>query len=662
MAVYRHHQQMFVLWLLIVKSLGGAVDDAHQQHVVERWVSCIGAIVQRHADIVRHELNAYTLSDSMAGSWFRDDLFDRLLPLVTGAAHRDNSNGGSFFTFNLARYERTVDYNQNNLVLVLMDDLQQFAAHLPALVAKNVEQRGYFLLLVVPTLGSVTEQAQIADLFRRLWDVRIHNVVLAIGYRDKDLIDLHVYDPYGPGCCECSRPKVLAQCRDGQLLNGTAPLYDRFERNLYGCQLRVACFERAPFMRFVNGGSPNNTTASSTQLSHQRLAGIEGNLVELLARHLNFRVTVVQPTDGKLWGRIYHNGSANGALGLLLGDAVHMTVGGYFPYPMLLATTTQSRNYYMTDLVLAVPEALETVSPLEQLLKPFQLTIWLVVALELVLGFAALRPYAVSLNFWRAFIGESLPGPATPRRTQTRFVLVLWIIHCTLLRECYKGSLVGYLTEATPLNDIHSLAVLLQAGYRFAMTETIYHKVFDESQYQLGEDRVRLFKPADGAALLEQTIRTGERVALAYTREEIIKFNERNRSDLNYRTSDEKLLTFHFAMYFKRSSPIAGAFDWYIRRVQATGFISRWHHENLDLRFERPTLAHNGQAEVLQVHHLLGSYLLLLAGLTIATLIFTLELLCAQRKRTQSVARNRYPYVHELTYRRIVLHGTTQPQ
>ncbi|XP_050074917.1 uncharacterized protein LOC126562445 [Anopheles maculipalpis] len=652
-----HQQLVLLLWLLVIKPIGAVDAGHHHQQYLERWVSCVGEIVQQNANIVKHELNAYTLSDSPTGHRFRDDLLDRLLPLLTvGAAHAD----GTLFTFNLDRYERTVNYNQHNLVLILMDDLRQFEMHLPKLVAKNVEHRGYFLLLLlVPTttsIGGRTVQHQMADTFRRLWDVRIHNVVLAIGYyRDTvQQIDLHVYEPYGPGCCGCSRPKRLAQCSDGKLMHGGTLLYDRFEHNLYGCQLRVACFEREPFMRFLNAedASSSNGITEDIQQSHQRLAGIEGNLVELLARHLNFRVSIVQPTDERMWGRIYPNGTANGALGLLLRGTVHMTVGGYFPYPKLLATTTQSHNYYMTDLVLAVPEALATISPLEQLLKPFHLTIWLVVALELALGFAALRSYAVSLNFWRAFIGESLPDSATPHRTPIRFVLVLWIIHSTLLRECYKGSLVSYLTEATPLSDIHSLAVLLQAGYRFAMTETIFHKVFDESQHRFDESRVQLIKSAEGPTLLEQTIRNGERLALAYTREEIIKFNERNRSDLNYRTSEEKLLTFHFAMYFKRSSPIAAAFDWYIRRIQATGFIVRWHHENLDMRFERPTLSHTRQAEVLQVRHLLGSYLLLIAGLFLATFVFTLELLWAQCKRSLPGTPN-YPYVHELAYRRI---------
>uniref|UniRef100_A0A182K146 Putative ionotropic receptor ligand binding domain-containing protein n=1 Tax=Anopheles christyi TaxID=43041 RepID=A0A182K146_9DIPT len=651
--LHRRLVSLLLLVMLAFAKIGSISID--RPKLIDRWVSCIGEIVQTNADRFRHELNVYRLDDraeASEGKYFEHDLLDRLLPLVVSLP------GVKPFTINLAPYERTVSYNHRNLVLVLLERLHQLEQHLPALVAKNVEQGGYFLLLLVPgRSGSNTtgefeenniEQAATAT-FRLLWSVRIHNVLLVVEQRGATTdrrVDLLAYEAYGPGCCGCSRPKLLTQYSTaGKLSNSSVKLYDRFERNLYGCQLRIACFERAPFLQFV---SPVNGTTRPTSLSsttRPRLAGIEGSLVELLAAHLNFRIAVVQPTDGHTWGRIYPNGTATGALGLLLDGTVHMTVGGYFPYPALLAATTQTHNYYMADLVLAVPEELAHLSPFEQLVKPFQPVIWAVVAVELLLGFVALRRTA-TLHFWRTFIGESMPERTMPHRTVARYLLLLWILHSTLLRECYKGSLVGFLTEPNPLNDIHSLEALVQSGYQFAMTETIYHKVFDESSHhRLAPDRVLLIKSAGQKALFEHTIRTRDRYAFTYTREEIIKFNSRNRTDINYRTSDETLLTFHFAMYFKRSSPIAAACDWYIRRIVATGFINRWYQQNLDLRFVRPTLANTGQAEVLQMHHLYGSYLLLLVGLLLSTGIFTLELLWARIGRSE---RPHYPYLHEL--------------
>uniref|UniRef100_A0A182PTF7 Ionotropic glutamate receptor L-glutamate and glycine-binding domain-containing protein n=1 Tax=Anopheles epiroticus TaxID=199890 RepID=A0A182PTF7_9DIPT len=607
---------------------------------VDRWASCVDEILLQNADIVRHELNLYALGSSGEGtSNFHRDLLDRLLPTVVQRSH---------FTINLAPYPETVNFNRRNLVLILSDDLSHFNKHLPRLVEKNVEQRGYFLLLLLPRVVGVpspvvSEQA-VAKTFRLLWSVRIHNVVLAVeSSSTSEGIDLLGYDPFGPGCCWCSRPKRLAQCAPAAMRQ----LYDRFERNLYGCQLRIASFERAPFLEFVH---PANGTQQPP--GRPKLAGIEGNLVELLASQLNFRFTVVQPSGNYMWGRIYPNGSATGAIGMLLDGTVHLTVGGYFPYPALLTATSQSHSYYTTDLVLAVPEELASLSPLEQLLKPFQPAIWVLLALELTLGLLALRRTA-TLHFWRTVIGESMPDPAIPRRTLTRFILLLWIMHSTLLRECYKGSLVGFLTEANPLADIRSLEVLIRSGYRFAMTETVYHKVFDDasSHHWLHPSQVQLIKSSDRQRLLERTILSRHRLAIAYTREEIIDFNSRNRSNINFRVSDETLLTYHFAMYFKRSSPLAGAFDWYIRRIVATGFVARWTHQSLDLRFERPTLAGTGQAEVLQMHHLHGSYLLLFAGLLLATLAFTLEHAVARwygRARVARATNPRYPYLHEL--------------
>ncbi|KFB41835.1 AGAP013154-PA-like protein [Anopheles sinensis] len=586
---------------------------------IKSWATCSYEVILRSSAAAKHQVNAYTLDPS---SGFGMEVLDMLLPAL--------ENNGSY-SVNLAAYPTTIDYNQRNFVLIVTDSLASFDEHLGPMIDKNVEFRGYFLLLVYSSSYDASV-AKVQYILERLWDFRVHNVLLALesssNVRDDEAngIDLVSYTPYGPGCCGCARPYIVDRCIDGRLSNGTAALFDRFERNLYGCQLRIAAFERPPFMKFSNDTPP-------------KLSGIEGDLIELLAQKLNFTVAIVEPPDGHVWGRIYPNGTTNGAMKLLMEGRVHLTLGRYFPYPRLLANTTQSHSYYIADLVLAVPEALVPVTPLEQLLKPFRWKIWLMLALELVLGFGALfvltcvippafhYPRRIALDYWRTFLGESLP--ILPRVARTRFMLMLWILHTMLLRECYKGALVGFLTEPTPLNDIHSIDALLDAGYRFAMTETVYHKVFHESSKI--DHRLVLVEPADGQYLLQRTLQLGERLAIANTREEIALFNGRNRSIINYRTSDEKLLTFHFCMYFKRSSPVVTAFDWYIRRILATGYITRWYTTSVDTQFLRPTLANSGQAEVLSMRHLQGCYVLLLAGLIVSAFTFTLELLCFQR-------------------------------
>ncbi|XP_058127326.1 uncharacterized protein LOC131291010 [Anopheles ziemanni] len=572
---------------------------------IKWWASCSYEVILRNSAAAKHQVNAYTLDPS---SGFGMDVLDLLLPAL-------ETNGS--YSVNLAAYPNTIDYNQRNFVLIVTDSLASFDENLGPMIDKNVEFRGYFLLLVHSSYDASV--AKIQYILKRLWDFRVHNVLLALESTSNATvvkddagggifgIDLVSYTPFGPGCCGCARPYIVDRCIDGRLSNGTAALFDRFERNLYGCQLRIAAFERPPFMQFTNDTPP-------------KLSGIEGDLIELLSQKLNFTVTIVEPPDGHVWGRIYPNGTTNGAMKLLMESRVHLTLGRYFPYPRLLANTTQSHSYYIADLVLAVPEALVPATPLEQLLKPFRWKIWLLLALELGLGFGALFVFGgnnIALDFWRTFLGESLP--ALPRVATKRFMLMLWILHTTLLRECYKGALVGFLTEPTPLNDIHSIDALLDAGYRFAMTETVYHKVFHESSKI--DHRLVLVEPSDGQYLLQRTLQSGERLAIANTREEIALFNGRNRSVINYRTSDEQLLTFHFCMYFKRSSPVVTAFDWYIRRILATGYITRWYTTNVDLQFLRPTLANSGQAEVLTMRHLQGCYVLLLGGLIVSGFI-----------------------------------------
>ncbi|XP_052871111.1 uncharacterized protein LOC128276692, partial [Anopheles cruzii] len=601
-----------------------------------RWAACAGDIILRYGPRVSHQVNAFALQQRAPGARFQRDLFDRLLPRLMQRTGTGTGTGSSSspFTVNLAPYEATTDYNYRNLVLIVLDSLAQFTdEYVPRLATKNVEFWGYFLLLLPAPANT---QRDIQRTLRELWNLRIHNVLIGLsGSADAgsaSRIDLYTYRPYGAdGCCECIRPRVVDRCVNGRLqqhreqqagaANGSSQaLYVRFERNFYGCPLRISSFVRVPFMQFAAAGD-----AGRPQLS-----GIEGKLLELLAVKLNFTPIIVQPPDGQIWGRIYANGTVDGAMKLLLDGTAHLTLGGYLPYPELLSRTTQSRSYYFSDIVLAVREALAPQTGVGRLLQPFRWPIWLLVAAELLLVgvwcCCGLLPCRLALDVWRALIGDSLP--VLPRRSVARFLLVLWIIHSTLLRESYKGSLVGYLTAATPLDDISTIEVMLAGGYRFAMTEWLYHRIFEGSgTHQLDGTHLLLFEASDGERLLESILASGERIAVAYTREEIIKFNERDRSVVNFRTAGEKLLTFHFSAYFKRSSPLVGVFNWYIRRILATGFMSRWTAENLDARFLVPTLADSGQAEVLQLTHLSSSYLLLVAGLLLACCAFAIELL-----------------------------------
>ncbi|XP_049538559.1 uncharacterized protein LOC125952831 [Anopheles darlingi] len=611
--------QLVVPLLPLLVSQGGSATARY----LASWSGCTGAIMERFATDRTGapntdggwQLNAFGM-DSRNPSYFQRDLFDRLLPRLRPVP----------VSVNLAPYESTVDYNPRQQLVLIVIDKQSLAAftrtHLPRLVAKNVEFRGYFLLLLLHR-DATTNDDDVVKALERLWWYRIYNVVLLVvapgdttGYRHRHRIHLIAYRPYGPGgCCECIRPLRIGQCVDGRLQQphgaGAFP-YARFERNFYGCQLRIASFERIPFMQFGRA-------------SGIELGGIEGRLLQLLAGKLNFSATIVQPPDdGQVWGRIYPNGTADGALRLVVDGTAHLALGGYFPYPALLATTTQSYSYYISDFVLAVPEALATAtSPFEQLLKPFRWPIWTLIGTELTIGLG-LWPWPLTL--WRALLGDSLPRsslcPVAGGRVRALFAL--WLLHATVLRESYKGSLVGYLTAAAPLADISSLRVLVDAGYRLAMTEELLHQVFEGR----APPRLLLFEPGAGPALLERILRDRERTAVVYTREEIIAINQRDRATINFRLSDEKLLSFHFSMYFKRSSPLTGAFNWYIRRVLAAGFVSRWHADMLDRRFLRPTLTDGGQAVevvVLTLDHLASAYLLLAAGLLAATVAFTLE-------------------------------------
>lgn len=389
-------------------------------------------------------------------------------------------------------------------------------------------------------------------------------------------------------------------------------------RDLHGCSLRIATFTRLPFIEVVNEGE------------RLQLGRVEGQLLETIATRMNFSIEVMVPTDGHTWGRLFSNGSGLGAMGLVVRNEADCTIGGYVPYPLLLEFLSASFGYYMTDFVFVVPEELAEVSSLEQFVNPLGAWIW--IGMVVVLGTAYVVIVALScpmvghfsdhpvLTLYRTTLGDSLPS--IPRGNFFRFLLFLLLYYNLVIRESYKGSMISHLTEKRHLNDISTLQAMVTGGYRFAVTESLYDLLFEET-FRL-DGTVILLTDDEYSRGFEQVIRYRRRIALISIPEEIVDFNRRHPESLNFRVSGEKIMIFHYSVYFRRSSPMVRDFDRLLQRMMAGGLVAKWYSELMNRRYQATTLD-DEPAMVLTNGHLFSGYIFLAIGLGVATLTFSVE-------------------------------------
>ncbi|XP_065094521.1 uncharacterized protein LOC135715038 [Ochlerotatus camptorhynchus] len=517
-------------------------------------------------------------------------------------------------TVNLAPYDQLRDFNHRQLVVWIVDAMQSFANQIEAVRELNVEFRGHFVLVL--TTGEFVWK----EVLDRFWDMGVTNVVLLVEMEGEEREVVMVgYEPFQEDCCRCVVPKIVDRCKAGAFEEGRFEgLFDNYVRNLHGCSLRIATFTRLPFIEVFSEGE------------RMRLLGVEGELLGTIATRMNFSIEIVVPTDGHSWGRLFPNGSGLGAMGLVIRNEADCTIGGYVPYPRLMELMSASFGYYMTDFVFVVPEELAEVSSLEQFVNPLGTWIW--IGMVVVLGTAYVVIVALScpmvghfshhpvLTLYRTTIGDSLPS--IPRGNFFRFLLFLLLYYNLVIRESYKGSMISHLTEKRHLNDISTLQAMMAGGYRFVVTESLYNLLFEET-FRL-DGTVILLNDEEYIRGFEQVIRSRRRIALISIPEEIVDFNRRHPGYLNFRVAGEKIMIFHYSVYFRRSFPMVREFDRLLRRMLAGGLIAKWNSKLLNRRYQVTTLD-DEPAMVLTNGHLFSGYIFFAIGLGVATLTFLVE-------------------------------------
>ncbi|XP_055524863.1 uncharacterized protein LOC129718272 [Wyeomyia smithii] len=528
----------------------------------------------------------------------------------------------SLRTWNLIHYGQSRDFNHRQLVVWFVDREEEFLLGADAIERKNIDFRGYFV--VVLQRGNSLDGRMILE---RFWAMRVTRVVL-LSEAQADVVVMG-YQPFRPGCCQCVEPVVVDRCRDGIYELGKFDyLFNNEVRSCYGCSVRVVTFTRKPMIIVENGS----------------VGGTEGQLLQLVAHRMEFGIEVRSPVDGVAWGVIKPNGSADGAIRMLLQGAAELTIGGYVPYPELGKFASASSPYWQTQFVFVVPEELAAVSSLEQLVKPFQWLVWILVVVSLVVVYGVIFGLNHSpvgrfdryplLALFRVIIGDSLPR--IPRGNFFRFLLFLWLYYGLIIRESYKCFMIGYLTEREPLTDISSLEALVHGGYQLGVTQNLKRLLFEGSFHY--HDKLLFYSDDEYREGFERVIKSQKRIAMITLPEVIVDFNRQNPFRLNFRICDENVLSFHYSVYFQRSSPLVPRFSVWIGRIVQAGITEKWRRENLNKRYLTTSL-NDQRMTVLTNGHLFSGYVFYAMGLLLATVVFVLEILTKRNRRLEAFFR-----------------------
>lgn len=343
----------------------------------------------------------------------------------------------------------------------LVDSSGSFNKLLEQISHDKFNNDGYFMFVIIN--GSL---ANILNIFQKLWMKYIYNVLVLI--EDENSIKLLTFFPYFSNHCNDTRPFLI-----NQLKNASFPLLEHFPnkfQNLFECPIKVGA----------------HSTPPSIIQQDVQLTGYEMELLNELAKTMNFHKDIEFFPGKAPWGRIYENGSSTGALNRAINGDVDMLIGNYNLFVQRLKFLSASRSCFSNQLILIVPPGKEF-SSLEKLFKPFESTVWMLLIGVVVVGIFMITlikfqmPNVGNLVFGKGisnhyfnilliFVGGS--QHIIPQRNFSRFLLMMFLLLCFVQRNLYQGYLIQFMQSENRAKEVSTIDEMIEKNFDFYMYDS----------------------------------------------------------------------------------------------------------------------------------------------------------------------------------------------
>lgn len=388
-------------------------------------------------------------------------------------------------------------------------------------------------------------------------------------------------------------------------------------QNMWGCPLMVVTFEVEPFMYVTKRKDGSFYTD-----------GIEGILLRVLSKRMNFTYLIETPSDGDMWGIILTNGSMTGACKLLYEGKANLSLGTFGQTLDRLQIMDMSFSYYQTPLVFTVPPG-RSYTPFEKLFKPFKYICWILIGVTFIFGYFGMillkkrygnlffglnkHPY---LNMMNIFFGGSVQN--LPIRFILRIIVLIWILCAMILRNSYQGKLFNFLQLQKNYSSSFAIKRIIDEDLKIMITKSSLH-FFDDLPEILGniEFNNNLTLPFDDMDKPEfKKIYLRTKASISY-------YNRIHSKSITI--SDYSLFMFSIAIFTRKHSYLTHNIDNEILKYLANGIFNFWVSQFVDSKYLAPQKSRKGPQK-LTMDELSGGYQIFIIFLILSFFVFLLEL------------------------------------
>lgn len=309
-----------------------------------------------------------------------------------------------------------------------------------------------FLIVITQEIPNVQEFLH--DIFKVPMSLGLLNVNILIENNDAPMWSLFFYKPYIRSCNSIDVIKIETFSPDNYTNELNVSYIDLFPSRQFKfnhCPLYVSTFSIDPFViiRNLNGFTTFD--------------GLDVIIVNEIAKTLNLVPIFMLAPDKKNRGIIYPNGTATGAMKMVLDGTANLTVGSYALSLQRVNAMAYSKSYSQNSFIFAFKESVQLATPLARLMSPFQTNVWISITFLLIVSILVIlltkklsmrqRHFIIGgqmnrtpiLNMLNASIGNVIPNPMMTHGRSfgvfARTLSILWLFFWLIVRNTYQDSL-----------------------------------------------------------------------------------------------------------------------------------------------------------------------------------------------------------------------------
>ncbi|CAO1388058.1 unnamed protein product [Diamesa tonsa] len=502
------------------------------------------------------------------------------------------------------------DCRNAKLVEFLNNDGNSFYGEINS---ERFDYGGFYLIVL--TNGMIQEIQQI---FTLLWSIFIYNVNILVEDNDGN-ISMITFMPFKENECGQTTPTII-NSYEVQFSSWKSQTYfPRKINNLFKCPIKIAIFESQPFL--------------SMSKESGKIIGSDIELVNGLAEALNFRVDVNFMTEPGSWGTIHANGTSTGALRKVIDGDEDLTVGGWYLTQLRLKYMSNSESYYAMPLILVIPPGAH-LTAFEKLFRPFHNLVWIVLILTLLFGVLIIFIIKLQSNEIKRFIfGMETSKPyfnmlialagdsqtVLPSRNFARFLLMIFLLFCLVIRTLYQGALFQFLQTDDREKEAQTIDELMDKGFDFYM----YPSFQDLSQH------LKFFKRKK---VVNGSLEIYQKKTLDYRFKgctcgplsEVLYLNQQNYKNFTYKVLKEFLFTAQIVIYYTKNFYLKEEVNDKLLYMKASGLVDHWISKSMDMKYLNMKEPKHGPKK-LNLQQLSGGFQVWLGGCFIGFSTFLCE-------------------------------------